>query len=369
MNQNGLSSACPTFVSLGSVSGGEPEAEDASSFFLDSSSSSSSSLSPSPSPVSSSAELLCEFADEIARGSDAVRELIARHAGEVVPLPWPENAALLVDPSVDGWEVRPGVRNRILEHCCCDLLVYVVGRGTGLPDGFDVVVLMDIFGRYYAYRGGSDDALYLLSTSAEAFVSAGYRFLYPLHCLAGFADVGIVLGRLWLLIRQGGDAETVARFVVRGHGENVGVARRLPGVREVLRLCSLGCLRWSRCDGSGSGTVRKLAHAPVPEGDDAIVPLGRVRRGCWPAEGTPVFVGVPTGRIFAGDIRGGCYVLVADSVPGFSGVGISRFFENRRFARRELDSSLEGEGDDDDESRRRRSGRERRPPCLADLFC
>ncbi|AAF99121.1 pR24 [rat cytomegalovirus strain Maastricht] len=346
MNPDDPSSACPALGLLGSPSGDEAEADDTA-----------------VRSVSPSAALLCDFADEVARGTDAVRALIARHAGRLVPLPWPEGAGVLVDPSVAGWEVRPGVRNRLLQHCCCDVLVYVVGRGAGLPAGFELDVLMDVFGRYYAYRGGADDALYLLSTSAEDFAAVGYRFLYPLHCRAGLGEVGIVLGRLWLLVRQGADADAVARFVVRGHGESVGVARRLPGVREVLRLCSLGCLRWSARRDAHARGGGGLLRAPVPDGDDAVVPLGRVRRGCWPAFGTPVFVGVPTGRVFAGDVCDGSYVLVADSLPGFSGIGVSRFFENRRFARRDLGAPPE------DEEERRRSGRERRPPCLADLFC
>ncbi|AFX83344.1 B24 [Murid betaherpesvirus 8] len=294
-------------------------------------------------------DVLRDIANAATKSTEHIKRKVLELAGTVHRIPWPAGATLTIVPHIEGWENKPGYRSRILMYSCCEVNVYPIGYVKGIRNAGDLVFLVDVLGRFYCYSDPPDDAVYLLSGSAEEFFVLGFRYFYPIHCTAGPIDVGMVLSRLWVTIRHGGDSQTIFRFVVRGHGETVSVGRRMLGSREKLRICSLGCLRWHRKGGDG----RKLMDAPCPSCEDAIVPLGRVRHRPDDKFGVPVFVGVPTGRVYAGDLELGVYVLVAKSVPGFACLGLSRFFTNKRFGRRE--------------GNERKEPPEKCPPCLAEL--
>nr|WEG69715.1 tegument protein UL24 [Mastomys natalensis cytomegalovirus 3]WEG69855.1 tegument protein UL24 [Mastomys natalensis cytomegalovirus 3]WEG69995.1 tegument protein UL24 [Mastomys natalensis cytomegalovirus 3]WEG70135.1 tegument protein UL24 [Mastomys natalensis cytomegalovirus 3]WEG70275.1 tegument protein UL24 [Mastomys natalensis cytomegalovirus 3] len=278
-------------------------------------------------------DVLREISDAASRGTLEVENKIAGLTGTVIKLAWPAGATITVISGIRGWEPSRVVGcSRILRYCCCELFIYPVGRARGLRSLEEALILVDIFGRFHAYREPPDDAVYFLAESAEEFAALGFRYLYPIHCAAGPIEVGMVLSRLWIMLRHGATVGAVSRFVIRAHGETVVVGRQMPGSRELLRVCSLGCLRWGR---RGSAPpIRELPRCPA--GEKAVAPLGRVKRGFDRDFGVPVFIGIPTGAVYALAHDGSAFFLIAGSVPGFAGLGMSRYEHNRRFGRRAL---------------------------------
>ncbi|AWV68448.1 M24 protein [Murid betaherpesvirus 1] len=274
-------------------------------------------------------DVLYELAHAAGRGSLELREKLFLFAGGNLRMAWPAGAVITFVPDIQGWEPQSGRRNRVLRYFCCDVFVYPIGYASGLKVADDTLVLVDVFGRFYCYRGPPDDAIYYLAASPEQFSVIGFRYFYPIHCTAGPIEIGLLLSRLWMMIRRGADADAVCRFVVRAHGETVVVARRLVGRREVLRVCSLGCSRWRKRD--SSGRLHGYVPCPPPLGEYSTVPLGRVKKGLPQDPGIAVFVGLPSGRVYARQAGDSSYYLVADSIPGFVGIGATRYFENRRF--------------------------------------
>nr|WEG68887.1 tegument protein UL24 [Mastomys natalensis cytomegalovirus 1]WEG71115.1 tegument protein UL24 [Mastomys natalensis cytomegalovirus 1] len=267
-----------------------------------------------------------------------VRACLAKHEGVALAMSWPIGTSVLLEQDIGGWEEQPDGSSKVLKYFCCDFPIFPVGRVLDVKTERDVTLLIDMRGRAYVHAGFPDDAVYLLATSSELVLDTGLRYYYPMHCFASPVDIGMVLIRLWMLIRRGADDDMIARYIIRAHRETTPVAREMiSGCQETLRVCSLKCLRWYRAGRCGD----RMKEAECPSGDDNMIPLGRVMRtGMRNEFGIPVFLGRATGRVFAGDLDDGSYVLVADSVAGFAGVGVSRFFENRRYCRRDLPRSV-----------------------------
>lgn len=267
-----------------------------------------------------------------------VKACLSRYEGVALAMAWPIGTSVLLDQDIAGWGEQPDGSSRVLKYFCCDFPMFPVGRVLDVKTEKEVTLLIDMRGRAYVHAGFPDDAVYLLATSSESVLDAGLRYYYPIHCFASPVNIGMVLIRLWMLVRRGGDDDMIARYIIRAHRETTPVAREMASDRqETLRVCSLKCLRWYRAGRCGD----RMKEAECPSGDDNMIPLGRVMRTGMRSEfGIPVFLGRTTGRVFAGDLEDGSYVLVADSVAGFAGVGVSRFFENRRYCRRDLPRSV-----------------------------
>lgn len=322
----------------------------------DSDSSDSSGSSSECGPCTLTLDVLRSIAEAARINRGKLQEKLKDVDGHLLELPWPHGNGLMIVRTKKEW--RPAGSSDTAawfrRYCCCgNVQPEIIGSVVcDAPGGKreTVKVFVDQFGRFYAYRDPPDDALYLLALTPEDLAVLGLRHLYPLHCCSEPYRVGTLLWRLWELIRGGAGVEVVKKFIVREYGETVEVARGVIGGRERLRFCELGCLRWERRKKKAARMLRRAEKPPLEEN---IVSLGRVLRVRDVDVGVPVYVGVPSGRVYAGDMDVGRRFLVADSIPGFSGLGVSRLHDNRRYGRRDLEE--------------RKLRQEREPSCLMEM--
>lgn len=281
-------------------------------------------------------EVLKEFSNATSKIHSRVKECVDKYAGTVLKMIWPAGSTIVIDPNIDEWEKTSDGRSRILQYCCCDIFAHPIGRAHGVYPNVELIVLIDIFGSFYVYSPPPDDAVYMLNVTPEGFAAMGFKYYYPIHSLATPVETGMVLTRLWGLIKRNVDVNTIHQFIIRGHGEKTAVARAIIGTKETLRICSLGCMQWAK-NASGS---RHPNTAQRPHSEVAIVPLGKVKQKYGSDFGIPVYMGLTTGKVYGLNIDRTCYLLVAHSLPAFARLGLAQYLENRRYGRRDVPDAM-----------------------------